>query len=355
MTTDATVLVTGGTGFLAGYCIAQLLRAGYRVRATVRTAAKTGQVERAARAAGAVPDGAVPDGALSDGVLSFTVADLTSDADWAEAVRGCDYVLHVASPLPRDVPRDASELIDPAREGTLRVLRAARDAGVRRTVLTSSFAAIGYGHPPTARPFTEDDWTNVDAPEVNPYLKSKTLAERAAWDFAARDGGGMELAVVNPVGIFGPVLGPDFASSIGVVKAMLAGELPRTPRLWTAVVDVRDAADLHLRAMTSPRAAGERFIAAAGDAVSYHHIAQTLRDRLGPDARHVPARDIPSWFVHAGAPFVPAFRQFTVNLDKVRHVDNAKARTVLDWRPRSAEDAVTATAESLLALGLVSR
>jgi dihydroflavonol-4-reductase len=345
VTTDATVLVTGGTGFLAGHCIAQLLQAGYRVRATVRTATKTGQVEQAARAAGTVPDGA----------LSFTVADLTSDADWAEATRGCDYVLHVASPLPREVPRNANELIVPAREAALRVLRAARDAGARRTVLTSSFAAIGYGHPPTARPFTEDDWTDVDAPGVNPYLKSKTLAERAAWEFAAREGGGMELAVVNPVGIFGPVPGPDLASSVGIVKAMLAGELPRTPRLWTSVVDVRDAAGLHLRAMTSPRAAGERFIAAAGDAVSYHHIAQTLRDRLGPDARRVPARDIPSWMVHAAAPFVPAFRQFTANLDKVRHVDNAKARTVLDWRPRSAEDAVTATAESLLALGLVSR
>jgi dihydroflavonol-4-reductase len=164
----------------------------------------------------------------------------------------------------------------------------------------------------------------------------------------------MELAVVNPVGIFGPVLGPDLASSIGIVKVMLEGELPRTPRLWTSVVDVRDAADLHLRAMTSQKAAGERFIAAAGDAVSYHHIARTLRDRLGPDARRVPSRDIPSWLVQSAAPFVPAFRQFMTNLDKVRHVDNAKARTVLDWQPRSTEDAVTATAESLLALGLVS-
>jgi dihydroflavonol-4-reductase len=340
--TDATVLVTGGTGFLAGHCISQLLRAGYQVRATVRPGADS--PERSV-----VTDPSAPPGAVS-----VTVADLTADTGWARAAAGCDYVLHVASPFPRGMPRGNGDLAVLAREGTLRVLRAARDEGVRRVVLTSSFAAIGYGYPKSVtRAFTEQDWTNTGSLSVPPYIASKTLAERAAWDFADREGGGMELAVVNPVGIFGPVLGPRLSGSVGIVKAMLDGDLPRLPRLWTSVVDVRDTADLHLRAMTSPKAAGERFVAASGDAVSFQHIARTLRDRLGAEAARVPDSEMPSWYVRALAPFVPPLRQFTRNLDVIRHTDNTKARTVLDWEPRSAEEAVTATARSLLDLGLV--
>lgn len=340
---DVIVLVTGGTGFLAGHCIAQLVRDGYQVRFTVRSMDKAREAQRSVTAAGA-----------PTGSLTFAVADLTADANWAEAVAGCHYVLHMASPLPRRVLGTAGDVISPVRESTLRVLRAARDAGVRRVVLTSSFAAIGYGYPKsTTRAFTERDWTREESLSVPPYIKSKTIAERAAWDFAEREGGGMELAVVNPVGIFGPVLGPRLPGSVGIIKAMLEGEIPRTPRLWTSVVDVRDAADLHVRAMTSPKAAGERFLAAAGDAVSFHHIAQTLRDRLGDEARHVPAREMSSSYVRTMAPFVPALRQFRRNLDVVRHTDNSKARDVLGWAPRSSEDAVTATARSLLDLGLI--
>jgi dihydroflavonol-4-reductase len=351
---DVTVLVTGGTGFLAGHCVAQLALAGYQPRLTVRSAEKAYQAERSVAAAGAPTDS-----------LTFAVADLTADANWAEATAGCEYVLHVASPSPRTVPASsavpgsggvpASDVVAAAREGTLRVLRAARDAGVRRVVLTSSFAAIAYGHPAsTKRAFTERDWTNTGSLSVAPYIRSKTIAEHAAWDFVDRDGGGLELAVVNPVGIFGPVLGPGVPGSAGIIKAMLEGDMPRTPRLWTSVVDVRDAAGLHLRAMTSPKAAGERFIAAAGDAISYHHIALTLRERLGAEARHVPDRDMSSQYVRLRAPFDPVLRQFRRNLDIVRHVDNAKARALLEWEPRSSEDAVTATARSLLDLGLAS-
>jgi dihydroflavonol-4-reductase len=221
-------------------------------------------------------------------------------------------------------------------------------------VLTSSFAAIAYGYPPSrTKPFTEEDWTNTGSLSVRPYIKSRALAERAAWDFAERNGG-MELAVVNPVGIFGPVLGPDLSSSVGIVKAMLEGSLPRIPRLWTSVVDVRDVADLHLRAMTSPKAAGERFLAAAGDAISYGHIAQTLRDHLGAEAARVPDREMPNWLVRTASPLVPPLRQFRRNLDVVRHTDAAKARTILGWQPRPSEDAIIATARSLLDLGLVS-
>jgi dihydroflavonol-4-reductase len=342
--TDATVLVTGGTGFLAGHCISQLLRAGYRVRFTVRSAARARDAQRTVAAAGAATD-----------TLTFAVADLTSDANWDAAVGGCEYVLHIASPFPRGVPRTENEVVAPARDAVLRVLRAARKAGTNRVVLTSSFAAIGYGYPSSrTQPFTEEDWTNTGSLSVRPYIKSRALAERAAWDFAEREGGGLELAVVNPVGMFGPVLGPDLSSSVGIVKAMLDGSLPRVPRLWTSVVDVRDVADLHLRAMTSPKAAGERFLAAAGDAISYGHIARTLRGELGSDAGRVPDREMPNWLVRAASPFVPTLRQFRRNLDVVRHTDAAKARAVLDWAPRTSEEAIVATARSLLDLGLVS-
>lgn len=341
--TDATVLVTGGTGFLAGHSISQLVRAGQRVRFTVRSAARARDAQRTLAAAGIPTES-----------LTYAVADLTSDANWAAAIAGCEYVLHVASPIPRGVPRSEIEVIAPTRDSVLRVLCAARDAGVRRVVLTSSFAAIGYGHPAgRTRPFTEEDWTNTGSLSVSPYVKSRALAERAAWEFAEREGGGMELAVVNPVGIFGPVLGPDLSGSVGIVRAMLDGSLPRTPRLWTSVVDVRDVADLLLRAMTSPKAAGERFLAAAGDAISFQGIARILRDRLGPDeAARVPDRDISNWFVRAASPFVPPLRQFRRNLGVIRHTDAAKAHAVLDWAPRSPEDAVVATARSLLDLGL---
>ena len=342
---DAIVLVTGGTGFLAGHCIARLVRDGYQVRFTVRSMDKAREAQRSVTAAGAPTDS-----------LTFAVTDLTADANWAAATAECAYVLHVASPLPHGVMRGANEVIMPARDATLRVLRAARDAGVRRVVLTSSFAAIGYGHASNrARAFTEQDWTRTDSLSVPAYIKAKTIAERAAWDFAEREGHGLELAVVNPVGIFGPVLGPRLPGAAGIVKAMLEGEMPRTPRLWTSVVDVRDVADLHVRAMISPKAAGERFLAAAGDAVSFHHIAQTLSDRLGEQAARVPARDMSSSYVRAMAPFVPALRQFRRNVDVIRHTDSAKARHVLGWSPRSSEDAVTATARSLLDLGLITR
>lgn len=340
---NETVLVTGGTGFLAGHCVARLARDGYQVRFTVRSVDKARQARSVLEAAG-VPDTS----------LTFAVADLTSDANWAEAMAGCDYVLHVASPLPRGAAGNRGDVVALAREAVPRVLGAARDAGVRRLVLTSSFAAIGYGHPRnTERAFTERDWTNAESLSVTPYVRAKTLAERAAWAYAEQHSG-MELAVVNPVGIFGPVLGPGTPGSVGVIKAMLDGDMPRTPRLWTSVVDVRDLADLHVRVMTSPKAAGERFLAAAGDAISFRHIAQTLRDHLGDQARRVPARDISSAYVRALAPFTPPLRQFTRNLDIVRHTDSSKARALLGWAPRSSEDAIIATARSLLDRGLVS-
>src|SRR3569623_1496061 len=192
----STVLVTGGSGFVGGHVILQLLEAGHEVRTTVRSLAKEAAVRHTLARAGAT----------NLDKLSFFAADLEKDAGWAETVAGCDYVQHVASPFPIAQPKDENELIRPAVDGTLRVLRAARDAGVKRVVQTSSFAAVGYGHGHRDTPYDETDWTNVDGPAVQPYMKSKTLAERAAWDFIEREGNGMELAVVTPDGIFGPAL-----------------------------------------------------------------------------------------------------------------------------------------------------
>jgi nucleoside-diphosphate-sugar epimerase len=337
------VLVTGGSGFVGSHCILLLLAAGHQVRTTVRNLTREADV-RAMLAHG---------GATSVDRLSFAAADLERDAGWAEAVSGCDYVLHVASPFPSAIPKDENELIVPAREGALRVLRASRDAGVKRVVLTSSFAAIGYGHKPQTASFDEKDWTNPDGDDVRPYVKSKVLAERAAWELMSREGGSLELAVVNPVGVFGPVLGPDYSTSILIVQKLLDGSMPGCPKLSFGVVDVRDAADLHLRAMTSPAAKGERFLAVADDFMSMLQIAQALKRRLGDAARKVPTRELPNWLVRLAALRDPAVKQIVPELGKVKNATNAKARRVLGWNPRSNEDAVVATAESLLRLGLV--
>ncbi|MEV7030380.1 NAD-dependent epimerase/dehydratase family protein [Streptomyces sp. NPDC093272] len=340
----AHVLVTGGTGFLGSHTIAQLLTAGHTVTTTVRSLARRPDVERMLKAAGS-PN--------ADGV-SYVEADLTADRGWDRAVTGADYVLHVASPFPGARPEHEDDVIVPARDGALRVLRAARAAGVRRTVLTSSFAAVGYGHGPTGEVFDEDDWTRTDGPGVSAYIKSKAVAERAAWDFVESEGDGLELTVVNPVGIFGPVLGPDYATSIRIVHAMLTGGMRAAPPIWTNTVDVRDAADLHLRAMTAPGAAGQRYLALAGEPVSFHHIALTLRERLGEAAAKAPTRSAPAWLLRLLATVRPALRETVPQLGVVRRASNAKARKELDWVPRSNEDAVVATAESLVRLGLLS-
>ncbi|MGC1944765.1 MAG: aldehyde reductase, partial [Candidatus Acidiferrales bacterium] len=246
----STVLVTGGSGFIGSHSIVQLLAAGHRVRTTVRSQKREGDVRAMLKEGGAEPGDR----------LSFIAADLEGDAGWREAAAGCEYVLHVASPFPQTVPKNEDELIVPAREGTLRVLRAARDAGVKRVVLTSSFAAIGYGHKAQQGPFDETYWTDPGANDIAPYVKSKTLAERAAWDFIDKEGGNPELSVVNPVGVFGPVLSADYSTSILLVQRLMKG-MPGCPRLYFGVVDVRDVADLHIRAMTDPAAKGERFLA----------------------------------------------------------------------------------------------
>ncbi|AUC99939.1 epimerase [Bradyrhizobium sp. SK17] len=339
----STVLVTGGSGFIGVHTILQLLAAGHDVRTTLRNPDRSADVIAMLRQGGA----AAPD------KVGFVTADLLRDDGWREAAAGCDYVLHVASPLGSRVPEDENELIVPARQGTLRVLRAARDAGVKRVVVTSSFAAIGYGHSPQTEPFDETVWSNLEGPDVQAYPKSKTLAERAAWDFVAREGNGLELAVVNPTAVFGPALGPDFSESIGIIKALLDGAMPAVPRIHFGLVDVRDVADLHLRAMTSPNARGERFLAVAGEIMSVQQVGRVLREKLGSQARRVPRFQVPDWMMRIAARRNPLARAALPLLGKVRRSTSAKAQRVLGWKPRGNEEMIVATAESLIGLGLV--
>jgi nucleoside-diphosphate-sugar epimerase len=232
------------------------------------------------------------------------------------------------------------------------VLRAAKAAGVKRVVLTSSFAAIGYGHPPQGAPFDETSWTDIDGYGATPYIKSKTIAERAAWEFVAKEGG-PELAVVNPVVVLGPVLAADYSPSIMIVQRMMDGAIPGCPQRWFGVVDVRDVADLHLRAMTHPAAKGERFLCTAGDFLSMLEIAKVLKERMGPAGAKVPARQLPNWLVRLAALRDPALTQLVPELGKPKNGTNAKARGLLGWKPRSSEDAIVASAESLMRLGLL--
>jgi len=336
--TKETVLVTGGSGFLGAHCVVAMLRAGYSVRATIRDPKREAEVRKMVSDAGIA----------ADGQFGIAIADLTSDDGWPEAVAGCTYVLHVASPFPLGVPKDEDELIVPAREGTLRVLRAARDAGVKRVVLTSSFAAIGYGHDNRATPYTEKDWSNLDA-DLQPYVKSKTLAESAAWDFIETEGGGMELSVVNPVGIFGPALGADIGTSLEMLFQVMTGAYPLVPKIRVGSVDVRDVADLHLLAMTSPKAAGERFLACT-TSIGMAEAGQIIRDQLGPDGARAPTRTMPDSLVRILSLFNSEIRQIAGELGKYREADNTKARSVLGWKPRSAEEAILAGARSLVAI-----
>ncbi len=337
---DELVLVTGGTGFIGVNCVIRLLADGTRVRATVRDLRRAEDLRALVRLGGADPTG-----------IEVVAADLLDDAGWSDAVRDVTHVLHVASPFPARQPKHEDELIRPARDGTLRVLRAARDADAQRVVVTSSFAAIGYG-PHPGRRFTEEDWTDPDSPDISAYTRSKTLAERAAWDFVAREGGDLELTTVNPGGVFGPAIGTDLSSSVALLLTLLNGGAPAVPRGSFNAVDVRDVADLHVRAMRHPDAAGERFLAVSGDAFTYPEFAAFLRAELGEVARRVPKRTLPDWVVRLAAPFSAEVRYLAFELGERRSASHEKATRVLGWTPRSREEAVLAAARSLIELGL---
>jgi dihydroflavonol-4-reductase len=318
------VLVTGGSGYLGTQLIAALLRDGHQVRATVRSLDGEAGVR-----------GAVRRGGVDDSGLELVAADLTSDDGWPIALEGVEELHHVASPIPSAQPKDPDELIVPAREGTVRVLRAARDAGARRVVLTSSFAAVGYS-PKAVRDYTEADWTDPDTPGLQPYPRSKAIAERAAWDFIETEGGDTQLVVVNPTFIAGPSLVPALRSTLAHFKAIIEGAMPALPRQRFGIVDVRDVAEAHITAMATPAAAGKRYLLLAdGPTITWLGLAQILGDHLGPAGKHVvsqeaPGEDPPPLTIH-----------------------NDRAKQELGWQPRPAETTIVETADSLRDLGLL--
>jgi nucleoside-diphosphate-sugar epimerase len=336
-----TVLVTGGSGFIGGWCVIGLLQQGHTVRTTVRNLSREGAVRTALGKAVDAGDR-----------LSFYAADLMSDAGWDEATNGCEYVLHVASPLGVAEPKNPDDLIVPAREGARRAIRAAIKSGVKRVVMTSSVAATSKGVRAADSVSDETVWTDPKEPGVSAYAQSKTLAERAAWDLIGSSGGATTLATVNPALVLAPVLSGDYSESVQVVHRLLSGKVPGIPRLGFNIVDARDVADLHIRAMTAPDAAGQRFIA-AGKFAWMAELAELLRARLGKDAARVPTRKVPDFVLRLASLFDKDLGAVTSSLGKKHDYSSAKAQSVLGWRPRPMEDTVLDCAKSLIANGLV--
>jgi len=314
---NQTVLVTGGTGFLGVNIILELLTKGFTVRTTLRTLSRKNEILDALTAGGI----------STFDQLSFYEADLLSDNGWDEAAQGCDYVLHVASPFVAEQPKDENELIIPAKEGTLRALKAAKKAGVKRVVLTSSFAAIGYSIDPRNHVFTELDWTDENAP-VQAYIKSKTIAEKAAWQFMEDEAAAMELTVINPVGIFGPILGGISSASLDtVVKGIVEGHIKENAPFTFGAVDVRDAADIHIKAMLHPEAAGQRFLATSEGAMSFYDVAELIKKERPKLAGKI------------------ATMQPTP-VEEYTQMSNKKAAETLGWKPRTREEAILASVDS---------
>jgi nucleoside-diphosphate-sugar epimerase len=336
---DSIVLVTGISGFVGLHTALALLKEGYRVRGTLRSQKRAAPLREAMARHTDVADR-----------LELVDADLSSDAGWADAVRDCRFVHHIASPIPSELPRHEDDLIVPAREGALRVLRAASEAGVQRVVMTSSLAAVVYGHDRDgSRTFDERDWSIVDG--LNPYEKSKTLAERAAWDFANQRG--LDFATINPGLILGPLLTSDSPpTSSEAVRKFMAKELPGVPNLGYATVDVRDVAAAHVAAMTAPGAGGERFCC-AGAHTWMAEIVEILNRNFADRGYKIPTRKLPNFVIRATSLFDKTTRLVVQELGKRQDIDSTKIRDRLGWKPRGLEETVVDTGESLIAHGLV--
>jgi len=345
MEEKAIVLVTGGTGFVARQIILQLLQKGYRVRTTVRNLASNTELKGMLKAQGV---------AAAINNLSFAEAELTRDDNWQEVMKGCKYVLSVASPLFFEKPKNEQEAIRPAVEGILRILKFAEREGVKRVVMTSNFGAVGFTQTDKSRETTETDWTDTAAKGLSAYEKSKTLAERAAWDFIRSEGGKLELVTINAVAILGPTLDAHISGSFHLLKNLLNGSMKAVPNIALNIVDVRDVADLHIRAMLIPEASGQRFIASADGQITLPEIAALLRNRRPDVSQLVATRRLPDWVLSLGALFSEQAKEALLLIRMNRNVSNQKARTVLGWRPIAPqEEILLASVDSMVKYNLI--
>tara|TARA_R110002020_G_scaffold83397_1_gene206898 strand:- start:291597 stop:292619 length:1023 start_codon:yes stop_codon:yes gene_type:complete len=339
----AKVLVTGATGFIAGHVILQLLEAGHEVRGTARSAASAPKLNATLSKYAGKPVN-----------IELYAANLENDAGWADAVAGMDYVQHVASPFPAGVPKDPEDLIRPAREGALRVLKAAKAAGVKRVVMTSSMAAIAYGWG-DARPavLTEEHWSNPDNLKDNTaYTRSKTIAERAAWDYVNGEGKGLELAVINPAAVLGPVMSGDLSASLELLTMPMSGKIPAVPRIGFGIVDVRDVASAQVAAMTLPEAAGERFLLSQ-PFMWFSEVAEVLSEAFPDYKKKIPSGTMPDFVLKLVSLVNPTLKQVLPELGRQRQISNENARTVLGWKPHTAKEAIIAGGQSLIDNGIV--
>ncbi len=339
-----TVLVTGGTGFVGAQIILQLLQKGFDVKTTLRSVSNKNKVIDALKA----------NGITSVEPLAFVEADLSKDDHWDEAMQSCDYVLSVASPVFFTIPKYEDEAIRPAVEGIVRVLKAARNAGVKRVVMTSNFGAVGFSNTNPKHVTTEEDWTDPNEKGLSIYEKSKLLAECAAWNFIQKDGGNLEFATINPVAILGPSLSAHISGSFGLLEHLVDGSMKFIPNIPLNIVDVRDVADLHIRAMTNPEANGQRFIASADGQISLPEIAALLRNKKTDVAKIVPTRTLPNWGIYFAALFIQQAKEGALLLRMSRNVSNTKAKKILGWKPvASNEEAILASIDSMLEFDMI--
>jgi nucleoside-diphosphate-sugar epimerase len=338
------ILVTGGTGAVGINCILQLLQKGYTVRTTIRNLSKKNEVINMLKY-GFVGS--------PESKLSFVEADLSNDANWEIAINGCTYVLHVASPTHIGSD-DESEMIRHAVDGVLRVLKVARDQGVKRVVLTSSYGALGFSNRDFGTVTSEANWTNPNDRGLAPYHKSKALAESAAWNFMKNEGGDMELAVINPTAIFGPSLGPSQSPSLGILKTMLSGSMPAIPNFSINVVDIRDVADLHILAMVTPEAKGQRFIASADGQISMPQIAKLLKEKEPVLSEKVSLKTLPNFILRIAALFSSKAKDGLYMSKLNRSISNEKAKTILGWTPiANNEEAILASVDSMVKFKMI--
>jgi dihydroflavonol-4-reductase len=333
-----TVLVTGGTGFIGLHCLQQLLDKGYKVRTTIRSESRKQEVMDAMKKHSSNCEN-----------LEFFIADLLNDNGWKEAVEGSKYVLHVASPFFLGEPENEDVFIKPAVEGTLRVLKACADADVQKVVLTSSFAAVGYGHPREKEVYTEEDWSSVDG-EISPYAKSKTLAEKAAWEFVENleESKKFELTVINPVAVTGPMLTSDIGSSNDFLLKLISGSMPACPKIHMGYIDVRDVAKAHIFSMTEEKTDGERIILSENE-MFFAEVGKTLNEA---GFKKSPTKEMPNFLVKIMSLFVGELKTLLSALNRKGDIDKTKAKSFFNWDYISTEQSVTETAQQLQDMGL---